>query len=189
VLAHTGGNADMSKIIYALPAVVAAGALAACGSSGTSSSSSAKPSASATGTTSITATSTNPRATTVTVHASGVINQTGTLTLPRGSGAATIKFVFPNGTLAANASRSATKSVHVANTSCAASQVSGGSYTVNSSSSTGKYSGATGHGNYTLTYGAKLPKKNGKCDLSRNVQPVKGTLRLSILVRGPLTVK
>ncbi len=179
----------MSKIIYALPAVVAAGALAACGSGTSSSGSSAKPSASTTGNTSITATSTNPRATTVAVHATGVINQTGTLQLPRGSGAATIKFVFPNGTLAANASRSATKSVHVDNKNCAASQVSGGSYTVNSSSSTGKYSGATGHGNYTLTYGAKLPKKNGKCDLSRNVQPVKGTLRLNILVRGPLTVK
>lgn len=179
----------MSRIAYTLPVLAAAGALAACGGSPASSGGTASPSPTKSGTASITASSTNPRATTLTVHASGIINQTGTFQLPHGSGAALVKFVFPNGTLAANTSRSATKSVHVNNQTCVASQVSGGTYTVNSGTSTGKYSGATGNGNYTLTYGATLPKKNGKCDLSRNVQPVKGSLKLNILVRGPLTLK
>jgi hypothetical protein len=179
----------MRKIFYALPVLAALAALAACGSSGTSASSSSS-AATRSGTETISATSTNPNATTVTVHASGVAKATGTFKLPHGNGTAVVHFVFPDGTLTANASRSRNTATHLNPTTCAAAQVSGGTYTISPSGSTGTYAGATGHGNFAASFGAKVPKlSDGKCNMSSSVQPVKGTVHVTVLVRGPLTLK
>lgn len=180
----------MRKIFYALPVLAALAALSACGSSGTSASSSSSSAAARSGTETISSTSTNPNATTVTVHASGVAKATGTFRLPHGNGAAVVHFVFPDGTLTANASRSKNRATHLNRTTCAAAQVSGGTYTISPSGSTGTYAGATGHGNFAASVGAKLPKlSDGKCNMSSSVQPVKGTVHVTVLVRGPLTLK
>ena len=141
------------------------------------------------GTETITASSTSPSAT-VTIHASGVFTATGTFKLPSGNGAAVVHFVFPHGTLTADASKSKTASAHVNTKTCAVSQVSSGTYTISPSKSTGTYAGATGHGTYAATFAAVLPKlKDGKCDLSNSAQPVKGTTHVIVTVRGPLTLK
>jgi hypothetical protein len=69
---------------------------------------------------------------------------------------------------------------------CVFSQSQGGVYTV--VGGTGKFYGATGHGNFKTYFALVFPRlKNGKCNTSQSAQPVSG--KISFLAYGPLSVR
>jgi hypothetical protein len=187
---HAEGNADMNKIAYVLAALGMVGALTACtagsiGSSATGSGASSAPAP--TGTEVIRASATNLDATSVTVKASGVFTDTGTLKLPIRD-QRTITFTFTRGNLVVlNATGPTAGPLHVNKATCAFSQTVTGTYRVLAANSTGRYAGATGHGTYTLNPSGIAPKTSGgACNTSSNATPAKA--RLTVRLRGPLTL-
>jgi hypothetical protein len=67
---------------------------------------------------------------------------------------------------------------------CTATQVMAGTYKV--TGGTGKFSGATGHGDFTTVFKGTFTKTNGQCKLTSNSNPTSGTLTFH--ASGPLTV-
>jgi hypothetical protein len=138
----------------------------------------------------IRASTTNVNASSLIIHASGVFTATGTFTSPSGSGAAVVHFVFPKGTLTADGSAVTNGPLHLNQATCAVSQAGYVTYTISPAQSTGRYAGATGHGHATLTFSGTAPRlADGKCNTSSNAQPVPGTARETLLIKGPLTLK
>jgi len=183
----------MNKIAYALAAVGAVGALTACtagstGSSATGSGASSTPPPAGPGTEVIRASATNLDATSVTVKASGVFTDTGTLKLPIRD-QRTITFTFTRGSLVVlNATGPTAGPLHVNKATCAFSQTVTGTYRVLAANSTGRYAGATGHGTYTLNPSGIAPKTSeGTCNTGSNATSAKA--RLTVRLRGPLTLK
>lgn len=186
---------------YVAVGLTAVGALAACttgGSTSTASSSSAtsvstrssaEPAAeSATLRTEvIAALTTNARAASVTVRASGAFTDTGALKLPIGN-PRTITFKFTRGNLTIlNATGPDTGPLRLDKATCAFSQAAVGTYRVLSGNSTGTYAGATGHGWYTFNSSGIAPKTpSGLCGTGGNVTPARE--RYTILFRGPLVL-
>jgi hypothetical protein len=120
----------------------------------------------------------------VPVKAHGVVNTSGTINLGGPTnGRSTLYFQAGN----LRVKHTQTSSKQTANTkTCAVSQVGGGVYTV--VSGTGKFYGATGHGQYVVDFTAKLPRlKNGTCNISPSAVPISG--KISFLAYGPLSVR
>jgi hypothetical protein len=187
----------MNKAVYALLLLAALGTLTACtagatgsgasGSSATSGSIGSTPAPTGPGTEVIRAPATDVHATSVTVKASGVFADTGTLKLPIGN-QLTITFTFTRGNLAVfNATGPANGSLHLNKTTCAFSQTVAGTCRVLAANSTGRYAGATGHGTYTINPSSIAPKtSDGTCDKSSNATP--GQAHVTVRLRGPLTL-
>jgi hypothetical protein len=187
----------MNKAVYALLLLAAPGTLTACtagatgsgasGSSATSGSIGSTPAPTGPGTEVIRGSATDVHATSVTVRASGVFADTGTLKLPIGN-QRTITFTFTRGNLAVlNATGPANGSLHLNKTTCAFSQTAAGTYRVLAANSTGRYAGATGHGTYTINPSGIAPKtSDGTCDKSSNATP--GQAHVTVRLRGPLTL-
>ena len=68
--------------------------------------------------------------------------------------------------------------------SCTATQVNNGKYRV--TGGTGKFSGAAGHGSFTIAFNGAFPKANGQCNITQNSNPVSGTETFH--ASGPITV-
>jgi hypothetical protein len=190
----------MNKAAYALPVLAvlgAVGALTACGAGGagggttgsgtTGSGIGSTPAPAGPGTEVIRASTTNLDATNVTVKASGVFADTGTLKLPIGS-QRTITFKLARGNLVVlNATGPANGPLHLNKTTCAFSQTMGGTYRLLAGNSSGRYGGATGHGTYALNATGIAPKApDGTCNTRSNAGPAKG--HLTVRLRGPLTL-
>jgi hypothetical protein len=73
---------------------------------------------------------------------------------------------------------------HVNKAACSATSVMNGTYKV--TGGTGKYKGATGHGDFAITFAGNF-SHNGKCNLSANASPSSG--KLSFHATGTWTVK
>lgn len=69
--------------------------------------------------------------------------------------------------------------------SCTATQVNNGNYKI--TGGTGKFSGAAGHGNFTISFTGTFPKTNGQCSITQSSNPVSGTTTFH--GSGPITVK
>ena len=187
----------MNKAASAVPLLATLGTLTACTASatgsGVSDSSATGGSIGSTsaptgpGTEVIRASATNVHATSVTVKASGVFADTGTLKLPIGD-QRTITFTFTRGNLVVlNATGPVNSPLHLDKTTCAFSQMVDGTYRVLAANSTGRYAGATGHGTYTINSSGVAPKtSDGTCDTSSNATP--GQAHVTVRLRGPLTL-
>jgi len=187
----------MNKAAYALPLLAALGTLTACTAGATGSAASggsasggtisSTPAPAGPGTEVIRASATDIHVTSVTVKASGVFADTGTLKLPIGN-QRTITFTFTRGNLVVlNATGPVNGPVHLDKTTCAFSQMVGGTYRVLAANSTGRYGGATGHGTYTINQSGVAPKtSDGTCDTSSNATP--GQAHVTVRLRGPLTL-
>jgi hypothetical protein len=135
----------------------------------------------------ITATSTDRTPKSVTVHASGVYTGTGTFRLPVTGKATTLRFVFGDGTLTANASSSYSVYGHY---NCPQNVTSDRTFTISPTQSTGVFANATGTSDYTAFTTQYSPRlSNGACDLSSRVKPLGGTVYVSITIEGPLTLQ
>jgi hypothetical protein len=177
-----------------IPLVLLAVLAAGCSSSSSSGSASSSPSAKApkivSGTETITGnTTSSANKLTIQLVASGVVADTGHISLGGGSNAATGFLVLYKGKLAVFHSKSVTTGGQPNTKTCAATGTARGTYKVIGARSTGLYKGATGHGIYTVVFSGHLPRlKNGKCNLSRNAQFVKGTSLTTFTAKGQLTV-
>jgi len=135
----------------------------------------------------ILATSTSRTPTSVTVHASGVYTATGTLRLPVTSKATVMRFVFRSGTLTVDAS-SAYSTFGFYN--CPLNVHTSRSYTISPTQSTGVFAMATGHSEYlalSTQYNPRL--SDGTCDLAGEIKPIGGTVYVSIVIEGTLTLQ
>jgi hypothetical protein len=139
------------------------------------------------GTETIMATSTSLTATSVTVHASGVYQATGTFRLPVTDKATVMHFVFRNGTLTADASAAHVIDGHY---SCPLNVGSSRTYTISPTQSTGVFAMATGKADYgegSTEYRSRL--SSGVCDLLTGVKPIGPTVYVSIVIKGTLTLR
>jgi len=135
----------------------------------------------------ITATSTSRTPASVTVHASGVYTGTGTFRLPVTGKATTLRFVFGNGTLIADASTAYSVTGHY---NCPQNVTSDRTFTVSPKQSTGVFAMATGTSDYTgfsTQYSPRLA--NGACDLASRVAPLGGTVYVLVTIDGTLTLR
>jgi hypothetical protein len=160
----------IASIIGAIVVLVAALGLAAC-SSGTT-----------TGTQTISGSSTNLSSSTLPVTATGVVSTTGSLPLDTSSLSIVIKFAAGDLDLTHSKGTMPPPVVNTAN--CSASQVETGTYTV--TGGTGKFSGATGHGDFKISFAGVFPKTSGACTITQSSTPVSGTM--AFRASGPLTV-
>jgi hypothetical protein len=174
----------MHKYAVAAATTLALLGVAACGSKNGTKTTTTKTTS---GTEVITATSADPNATSVTVHASGVYAGDGMFVLPQTTKATTVHFVFPAGTLTADASASKGETIQNKAT-CVATQDSTGTYTV--TTSTGVFKDATGHGQFSAEFKGTTAMKAGACENpnASGVTPLKGTWTLHLRVAGPLTL-
>jgi hypothetical protein len=183
----------MSKIVRVLLALAALGVVAACTtSSGANNAtniraSTSSPAAPKLGTEIIEGSTSGPDLASLTVKASGVFADTGTLKLPIGN-PRTITFSFTRGKLMVlNATGPTSGPRHVRTATCAFSQASAGTYRVLSGGSTGSYAGATGHGSYAFSSSGIAPKAaSGGCEMSSKATP--GKALFTIRLRGPLVL-
>lgn len=177
----------MSRVFRMLSALAVLAVLAACTSSRTSVTTSSASVPPKLGAEVIKAPATSPDATSVTVRASGVFTDTGTLKLPIGN-PRTITLRFAHGSLTVLNATGPTKGpLHFNNVSCAFSRSSDGTYRVLAGSSTGSYAGATGHGTYVLNSSGTTPKtSSGTCNRGSRAAPAKALF--TILFRGPLVL-
>jgi hypothetical protein len=180
----------MRRTLYVLPVAAALGTLSACGSIGTSASgSTGSSSAGRQGVEVMTASSDHANVRAVTVHTSGVTAGTATFRLPGGSVPTVVHFVFGDGTLTANASKSMGTAPRINAMTCGAALSASGTYTIDPNASTGRFAGAIGHGSYTELISTRLPKlADGRCALGGAVQS-KGSTRVTITVHGPLSLR
>ncbi len=128
----------------------------------------------------------------------GVVSTTAhTVNLGGGSNGGEHTFETPAGDFAvvhfsknANGVGSATGPV---NGACTFKQAMSGTYTVVTDKSTGSFKGATGHGEFSVTFGGTGPiqAKATTCSVGNNGPNVSGIKSASIVFRasGPLTVK
>ena len=135
----------------------------------------------------IVATSTRISPKSVTVHASGVFSGNGTFRIPGDGKATTLRFVFGDGTLTADASASEVVTGHY---NCPLNVTRTRTFTINPKKSTGVFALATGTSDYTALFTQYNPRlADGACDLSGRVKPIGGTVYVSILVEGTLTLR
>jgi len=139
------------------------------------------------GTETIRAVNAAPGATRVTIEASGVFSDEGTLAVPIGD-PRTITFTFTRGNLVVlNATGPTSGPLRLDRTTCAVSRALAGTYRILPGDSTGSYAGATGHGAYTLGSGGTAPKTAaGGCRAGGQTAP-DGPLS-AILFRGLLVL-
>jgi hypothetical protein len=135
----------------------------------------------------IVATSTSRTPKSMTVHASGVYTGTGTFRLPVTDRATTLRFVFRNGTLTADASPSGETTGHY---NCPLNVTSDRTFTVSPAQSTGVFAMATGSSDYTALTTQYNPRlSDGACNLASRVKPIGGTVYISITIEGTLTLR
>jgi hypothetical protein len=139
------------------------------------------------GTETIEATSTRFTPTSVTVHASGLYAATGTFRIPVTDKATTLHFVFGTGTLTVDASAA---KVLFGNYDCPLNVKSYRTYTISPTQSTGIFAMATGSSDYLALTTQDNPRlSNGDCDLASNIKPISGTVYVSIVIKGTLTLR
>jgi hypothetical protein len=176
--------------------ITAAGVvLAACTTSTSSTSSSAGASSAATaisGTETITGRVTGAAAfthtPTIPLKLTGPVTTTSTITLDA-STLTMATFKTPDGNLVISHTPGTTSTKLVSTSTCKyVHKISGQTYTVVGSQSTGKFKGAAGHGTAAIAWGGNLPKKpDGKCDTS--AEATAGTGYYTLTAHGPLTLK
>jgi hypothetical protein len=184
------------KRLASMVVIIAAGVvLAACTSSTSSTSSSAGASSSAkamSGTETITGRVTGTAAftdtPTIPLKLTGPVTTTSTITLDA-STLTMATFETADGNLVISHTKGTTSTKLVSTSTCKyVTRISGQTYTVLGSQSTGKFKGAVGHGTAAIVAGGNLPKKSdGKCDMSAEVTP--STAYAKLTAHGPLTLK
>jgi hypothetical protein len=139
------------------------------------------------GTETIVATSTSRTPASVTVRASGVYKATGTFRLPVTTKATVLRFVFGTGTLTADASAT---SLLYHNYNCPLNVWSYRTYKISPAQSTGVFSMATGSSDYFARSTQENRRlSNGACDMITGVEPIGGTVYVSIVIEGTLTLQ
>jgi hypothetical protein len=167
------------KVIRCVPGFLAAGALGllvACSSSSTT-----------TGTQTFAGATSNTNASTIAITGTGVVADHGSLILNNSSSDKAV-LQMSDGNLDVTHSKgnnngNGTTSVDQAK--CSVKNVVTGTYSVKGG--TGKYAGATGNGNYTISFVGTFALTGGKCQVTQNSNPVSGTEAFH--ATGPLTVK
>jgi hypothetical protein len=138
------------------------------------------------GTEEIVASSTSYAPKWVTIHATGLYAATGTLRIPPGNKATTLRFVFSDGTLTVDAT-AAFSVFH--NYNCPLNVWNGRTFTISPTQSTGVFAHATGKSNYTA-YSTQDNSRlsNGACDLASGVKPLGRTIYYSVVAYGTMTL-
>jgi hypothetical protein len=156
------------------PALLAAAiGLAACSSSPTVT----------TGTLTIAGTTTNVNASSLPVTTSGVVSTTGSVPLNTSSDHIVLK--FKDGDLDVTHSAGTMPPPVVNTAKCSASQVNAGTYKV--TGGTGSFDGATGHGDFKISFSGVFAKTNGVCKITQSSTPISGSMTFD--ASGPLTLK
>ena len=95
-------------------------------------------------------------------------------------------FKFQSGTLAVTHNKGVTHQ-KFSKAACSFTETNTGTYKVLGSTSTGAFKGATGHGNYMVTFYGKFKVVSGKCHAGQKAEPVSG--KATFRATGPLTVR
>ncbi len=115
------------------------------------------------------------------VHATGVLNDHGTIDLAGNSDKGT--FVLNQGDVDVVHSKGL-NTQHLDAATCVAEMTTAGTYTV--IGGTRAYKGARGHGDFKIVFSGTMPRVNGTCANPNTTQPVSG--RLAFHADGPLTM-
>jgi hypothetical protein len=167
------------KVIRCVPAALVAGTLGllvACSSSSTT-----------TGTQTFAGATSNTNASTIAITGTGVVADHGSLILNNSS---TNKAVLQMSDGNVNVTHSkgnnnGNGTTTVDQAKCSVKNVVSGTYTV--AGGTGKYAGATGNGNYKISFVGTFALTDGKCQVTQSSTPVSGTEAFH--ATGPLTLK
>lgn len=127
---------------------------------------------------------------TVPLTLAGLVSATGSITLVSSSQQQTATITTGQGDLAVTRTAGHTSTRLLSTKTCRFSVGLRAVYTVNGSKSTGKFRHATGSGDVTVLYTARVPRKpDGSCDVSVSARPVKADARVSFAAKGPLTLR
>jgi hypothetical protein len=128
----------------------------------------------------------------VPVHATGAFTASGTVAVQRCSPQSHYRCMnasaidFANGSLDINQQKGVnTQQINA--TTCQAFYINVVAYTI--AGGGGAYVGAAGRGTAQIEFTAVFPKINGACNIAGNASPLKGTVRLNFVARGPVTLK
>jgi hypothetical protein len=183
------------KRLATVVVIIAAGVvLAACTSTSSTSSSAgaSSPAKPMSGTETITGRVTGAAAfthtPTIPLKLTGPVTTTSTITLDA-STLTMATFTTADGNLVISHTKGTTSTKLVSTSTCKyVHRISGQTYTVVGSQSTGKFKGAVGHGTAAIVVGGNLPKKAGdKCDTS--AEAIADTGYYTLTAHGPLTLK
>jgi hypothetical protein len=120
----------------------------------------------------------------VPISATGIISDTGSITLGGGNGAGKGTFHLSKGSITVMHSKPAGGQPQVNQSNCAVAFRDHGTYTI--LSGTGSYAGITGHGTFKVTFAGTAPRKhNGKCNTGQNAKPLQGTSSTVFYATGP----
>lgn len=192
----------MKKLAAFTGAIALVGALGACSSSSSSTGAAATKSATPKPTAQIvagqvTGAAAVAKTTVIPLKLTGVVDTTGTVTLPNTNAThVTVTFATKAGNLVVAASApDANAAPTVVNAAqCRGKSTIHATYTVDGSTSTGTFAGATGSGKATVVFEADGPKytsgsQNGQCNMSNNAQPLATGALATFAAAGPLTLK
>jgi hypothetical protein len=125
---------------------------------------------------------------TVPLTATGVFTDTGSLSLGSNSTKGTLHFKKGGLNLTHSNPPSPNAPTSFDPTTCRAVFAESGTFTV--TGGTGPYNGASGHGTFSVSFAANLPKlANGQCDESSNANPVPGTSLTTFKATGNITIQ